>query len=334
MAYPNNCPNMNLNNQMNYNNMNYNQINPMMNNMLFNIMNPMNNQMNMIQQQQLQNQNNQENDAEPHMHIFNSFPFDEMLNYISDKKRIIFRDIMKNESITKNIPIHFTKNELYSFVNEGNCSKTILFYNNNILDDDDSSINDIPDNSTILLFIMPSFENFRNSSFYKYLLNLYQNNVINIIAAFNSGKKFNFPLPSEISISLMIKIFVFILGTDIKDSYLACGGILNVNDGRKIKKIYSSNQGIITIISKKNISSSYFVGTKIKVAMFFKNQNVFKFYEVYKYSPISRLFSLTDDDAKLRIKKIIYNGKELNKDDTKSIASLGVKDVFGCFVET
>ena len=58
-------------------------------------------------------------------------------------------------------------------------------YENTILDDDDSSINDIHNNATILLFLSSSYNNFRRSGLYKYLCNNYANNQkINVFAIF------------------------------------------------------------------------------------------------------------------------------------------------------
>ena len=85
------------------------------------------------------------------------FPnFDNYLNILEDeKKTIILTDPMNEKKITINIPIYFTKNDLYSYVNMDDNEErqqAVLFYNNNILNKDESSIDDVYDNSTITLF--------------------------------------------------------------------------------------------------------------------------------------------------------------------------------------
>ena len=166
----------NFNQMMNIQMMNYQMMNYQM----------MNNQMN----QNIQNNNNQ-NEEEPHMTIFLHKAYDEIFYTLADQKKlIIFKDPLKNETITKQIPISFTKNELYSFVNGINIRKTLLLYENNILNDDNSSINDIPDNATILLFFSPSFNDYKQSGLYKYLCNIYPNSqIINVCSNLNGEKK-------------------------------------------------------------------------------------------------------------------------------------------------
>ena len=306
-----------MNNQVMNNQMMYNQ---MMNNQM------MNNQMN----QNIQNNNN-ENEEEKHMLIFLDTAYDGIFNTLTDQKKlIIFKDPLKNEMITKKIPISFTKNDLYSFVNGINAEKTILLYENNILNDDNSSINDIQDNATIFLFSSPSFINFRQSSLYKYLCNIYPNSQkINVFAYFN-GKKYNFVFLSDFSISLIIKLFHILLDIKKDACYLYGESKLDINDNTKIGNLFSLGIVTLNIVEQTNLSAKYFEGKKIKVIMFYKNQNKFKFFDVTKYSCISHLFGLSDD---LNNKKILYNGNELNKNDKASLASLGINDDFGCIVE-
>ena len=341
--FPNNNPNMNLNNINNFNYeqmMMYNQMmnNQMMNNQMMNnqMMNNqmMNNQMMNIMLQNQMNQNNNNQNEEPVMHIFYHTAYDDILKKLTDqKKAIIFKDPINNKTITKQIPIYFTKNELYSFVNGVNMAKTVLMYDNNILDDDDSSINDIPNNSTIFLFLSPSYNKFKQSGLYKYLCNNYPNNQkINVIV--NIGDhRYVFTFSRDFPISLMIQLFCVLLDTKKSDGYLYCGSILNINDNRKIGDLTSiSNEMGILIVSSRGVIANYFNGKIITVAMLYKNRNIFKYYCISKYSPISRLFKL-EHDNNLKNKKIIYNGKELNKNDKHSLASLGINDVFGCIVE-
>ena len=169
--------------QNNIPNMNYNQMNPFLN---YNQMNPMmmDNQMLMYQMNMnnmlIQNQiNNICNKSESEMLIFDCiFEYDKVLSHLTDpKKTIKFKDIKNNKKISKKFPIYFTKNELYSYINKVNEENTILFYDNNILNNDNSSINDIQDNSTILLFHPPFLSNYRDSSLYKYIENLFPSNI-------------------------------------------------------------------------------------------------------------------------------------------------------------
>ena len=97
-----------------------------------------------------------------------------------------------------------------------------------------------------------------------------------------------------------------------KDHYLFCGNELKVNDNRKIGDL-NCNEINITIVPSEEIkANNLFIGKIIKVTMFHKKKNIFKNYSIPENSPISWLFNLDDD---LKNKKILYNGKELNKND-------------------
>ena len=75
------------------------------------------------------------------------------------------------------------------------------------------------------------------------------------------------------------------------------------------------------------------MGKIVKITMFDKNKEIFKSTKIPKYSPISQLYKifLNDDNSKNR--KIIYNGKVLNKNDNNSLASLGINDDFECIIK-
>ena len=76
----------------------------------------------------------------------------------------------------------------------------------------------------------------------------------------------------------MIKLFRILLDIKKDASYLSVGNILDVNDNLKIGDISFGGITNITIITIENITANYFEGKKIKVIMFFKNKNIFKFY--------------------------------------------------------
>ena len=174
---------MNFNhNQMNYYPMVMN-INPMQMNM------QMQNQMQFQNQMQNNNYPNNNNIDEEHyndekeiMWIFNKYNEDQMEKFLSkitdERKQINFIDI-KNNRIEKYFPIYFTKSEFYTYINSLNGQETILFYKDDILDNDESSIQDIDDNSTIILFSKPT-NIYYNSSLYKYIDKSFKKSKTNI----------------------------------------------------------------------------------------------------------------------------------------------------------
>ena len=76
---------------------------------------------------------------------------------------------------------------------------------------------------------------------------------------------------------------------------------------------------------------SDFVGREIKVIMFYKNKNIFESRIVNKYDTIGSLYDIFLHD--LMNEKIFYKGKELKRNDKHSLASLGIKGDFECYIE-
>jgi len=333
--FQNNIPNMNFN-QMNQN-FNYNILNAMMNNPMLNQMNYMPfNQMNPNLMNDFQSQTEKEDD----IYLFNINKqlleeYHSRLNFIADqKKKINFTNMKKDKILTLSFPIYFTKNELYSYINRLDPKIAVLFYGNNILNNDDSSIQDIPDNSTIILFNRPS-PNYKKSSLYKYIMNLFPNkNFCNIKTVdTGSGVTYNFILNEDISVSLIVKFISIILNLDNNSYLLLYSKKLDINDNTKIKDTFGASCKIEIIHTKNVIGFSDFKGKEIKATMFYKNKEIFKSELVSKYTPISSLFSIFLDDDCLKNNNIIYNGKILNKNDNHSLASLGIKDDFECIIK-
>ena len=327
--FQNNFPN-------NFSNMNFNQ----MNNPMFpmNENNPM--QMNFMMNAQMFNQmnQNQENnnftsddkalvnfeDNEPGFKTFNSW-----LNSLTDpKKKLYISNTEQKKEIL--VPIYFTKNDLYTYL--GYYEDIIILYNNNILSNDETSIDDIPSNSTILLFKRPNIYTYRTSLLYKYLVSLYPNDfLLNINCNIpRSGMK-NFIFPSNAPLSLTLKFISNILELNNETYFLYNSKKIDINDSTKIKNFFNYNNPVLTIVQFNYLKTAeMFGGKEIKVTMFLKKEETFKFKTMHKYMPIYHLY---DDFEKGEANKIFINGLLISKDDHRSLASLGINSDFGCVVE-
>ena len=116
-------------------------------------------------------------------HIFKEFS--KILNSLTDpKKKLYISNTEQKKEIL--VPIYFTKKELYTYLDIfGNIA---IVYNNIILNNDRTSIDDIPNNSTIILFKIPNKFNYSTSSLYKYLESVFPDkNKINICCRKTSG---------------------------------------------------------------------------------------------------------------------------------------------------
>lgn len=330
-SFPNNFFNIGLNQNVPMSN--YNQINQM----------PA-----MMDDYQIQNEINPiQNNNDTLKDDFNifykniQFPnFDNYLNILEDeKKTIILTDPMNEKKITINIPIYFTKNDLYSYVNMDDNEErqqVVLFYNNNILNKDESSIENISDNSIIILFQKPNHQTYRDSSLYKYICKLYpSNSMLNIMFKFSSKYKSLVYLPENVPMYLMLN-FIKIVFDLKKDEVrlLYNGSEININyiDDIKIITFFKANNPEISIVEYNVCRGvSDFVGREIKVIIFYKNKNIFKSRFVNKYDTIGSLYDIFLQD--LTDGKIFYKTKELKRDDKHSLVSLGIKGDFECYIE-
>ena len=230
------------------------------------------------------------------MWIFNKYNEDQMEKFLSkitdERKKINFIDI-KNNRIEKYFPIYFTKSEFYTYINSLNAQETILFYKDDILDNDESSIQDIEDNSTIILFSKPT-NIYYNSSLYKYIDKSFKKSKTNITIFLPNGKRFNFALPNDIKISLMIKFISLVLDLNNNFSFLFNGQIMNKYDNRMILEIFQkvgNNNPMIKICESKGIIGGPSFGKWIQVTMFHLKKKMFLKHKVCKYSPIKYLYN-------------------------------------------
>ena len=334
-SFPNNFFNMHFN--QNVPNPNINQINQMQPMMDQNQINPIQNNINPIDKMMVCNPKDEFNIYDKNSQFHD---FDKYLNILDDeKKTIILTNLTNEKNITINIPIYFTKKDLYSYVNMDDNEErqqAVLFYNNNILNKDESSIDDIYDNSTIILFQKPTHQAYRDSSLYKYICKLFpSNSMVNVTFEFSSKKKSVINLPESVPMSLMFE-FVKIVFDLKKDEarLLYNGSEINMNYIHDIKIItfFKTNSPEISIVEYKICTGvSDFVGRKIKAIMFYKNKNIFESRFVNKYDTIGSLYEIFLPD--LMDGKIFYKGKKLKRNDKHSLASLGIKQDFECYID-
>ena len=206
-SFPNNFYNIGFNQNAPISNIN--QMQAMMNfNQIPNQINPIQNNINSLAEKNVFNP-----DDEFNIYLKNSQfrDFDKYLNILEDEKKKINLTNPKNEKmITINIPIYFTKKDLYSYVNmddNGERQQAVLFYNNKILKNDETSIDDIDDNSIIILFQKPTSNTYINSTLYKYILELFPSNtkVSMRLKFLSKNKTFTVILPENVPITLMLE---------------------------------------------------------------------------------------------------------------------------------
>ena len=200
------------------------------------------------------------------------------------------------------------------------------------MNNDRTSIDDIPNNSTIILFKIPNKFNYSTSSLYKYLESVFPGkNKINIYCRKTSGQSYNFFFPSNTFLSLTIKFISMVLGLNDEYYFLYNNSKIDKNNNIKIIDFFKYNDNItLTIFCSNRVLELNQFFKEIKVAMFLKNKETFQFKKMHKYMPICDLYN---DFEEGEADKIFINGLLISKDDHRSLASFGINDDFGCVVE-
>ena len=315
-----------------------NQVQAMMNNIqIQNQMNPVQNIINPLAEN-VYNPNDEFNIYKKNSQFGD---IDNHLNILADeKKKIKLTNSTNEKMVTINIPIYFTKKDLYSYVNIDDIEErqqAVLFYNNNILNNDESSIDDIYDNSTIILFQKPTHKTYINSSLYKYILKSFPSNtMVNIKIKFlSTNKTSTVVLPENVPMQLtigFIKNLFDLKKNEIRLLYNRSEINMDYIAQKKIIDFFQTNNPELEIVNYNEIMGvSEFVGRKIKVIIFYKNKNIFESRFVKKYDTIGSLYDIFLHDSTKE--KIFYKGKELKRNDKHSLASLGIKRDFECYIE-
>ena len=266
----------------------------------------------------------------------NQDDIDEYPYILEEKKTIKFmRD--DNTIIRVKIPISLKKNELYSIANNYKLRKfsdITLSHKNIILNDDDSSINEIEKEDEIL--IIEELEGI-NAAYYKTYLEKHKNDkLINIYFEKTNGYKKNMVFSVNTTIKEMIKIYLF--ESDIPEKYKNkfCftynAETLNINDTLSLSQKGFKEQSRIMVIeinivgnNKDNIK-----GKELK-ATFKKQKKIIKTCYIGTLNQVKDLFShLNDLPNSKDIINIRIKGKIFENDETRTLSSFGIRNDFIC----
>jgi len=320
-----------MNNNLNFNMNNFNQMNQMNNNLNFSMNNF--NQMNQMNQMNNNfNLNNNKND-----NIIDLFP------YIKEQKKIIKFINSNNESYSIKVPISINKNDLYSiaFYYKSHLSfKFILSYKNIMIKRDDSSIEEIPEGAEINIIEERPIP---NTCYYDSLKIKYGNNDIKTITfEESSGEKNRLHFPEEATLSDVKISYYNKYGLNKNMAYLLYNGLeLKDNDKRRINElsclsiqVIDKNIYILPDYGKQLVGN---VTVKIKTNEKEKEKENIHNLKIHIGTLNSTLDLFKRIDLMLcmekKIKKLYLNNKEINREDLKSLLSLGIKEDFNVIAE-
>jgi len=255
------------------------------------------------------------------------------LYYIEDPKVIIRFMNSDYKEFKVNIPLSITNYDLYSIAQNykcfknnkkhlsGNHSNILLIYNNLILNRDETSISYI-NNNDIIFIIEP--RNFPDDSYYNSLQERTKEKGI-ISFRFTSGNKIiSRAFPDDIKIYEIYKSINLEFGLDINTyNLLFNGSQLKINDDRDGSIMFGCK---IFILEESHSFCTRFGKVVIATIIINKqNENI----SIGILNSVKDLRTRTQNKNLLKkLKKLIIGNKVIEKDDTMSLFSLGIKNDF------
>ena len=320
--------NMNMNNNMLNNpflNNNYN-----MNMMNMNMMN-----MNMMNNQNFINPNNinqNMNLNQINQNLENNNSVEDVLPYINEPKKILKFSTISNNSngnyITVKLPNSITRSDLYSIAKKYQTdyySDIILSYNNYLLKSDNSTIEGIPENSIINII---EDVDYPDDSYYNNLMKKNEKEEkIRFGFNFPSGERKFLLFPNNITFSEMEKAAFSKLS-------------LNTKSTRILDLPIYKNQKLNTLINHcfhidkcHSINSHWKFGKIINAKIKDINEKEVNVVQIGTLNSTLQLYKNAETLCSRKVKKLSIKNKLIERENIKSLASIGINEDFECIVE-
>ena len=274
--------------------------------------------------------------------------FGELLPYIHEEKKII-KFINSNKMLYNiKIPCSIKKSDLYGIAElyKGlTLSNIILIHNNNILNNDESSIEDISNGDSIIIIedrIYP------DNSYYLSIQKKYKNNNRNQInVVFKEFRRLlgthNFVLSEMVTLTEMINSINLFFGLDYRNLRLMYNMRTIESNETTISNYFTGYLVNVTGIKKqneRNLTECRIIGKNISAKLLNdKNKEEFKVVvgrlnntKVLFCPDLDHGFGLFKDNLR-GLYNIYINNKEIKYEDNQSFSSLGIDQDFVCRVK-
>ena len=265
--------------------------------------------------------------------IKKSNDIDDKLPYVKEEKKII-KFINSNFNLFNvKIPYSINKIELYSIAKLYkflSISNILLIHNNEIIEEDDSSIDDISNGDTIIII---EDRNFPDNSYCDFLLKKYDyKNIINIKFC-DKDIRLNLCFSSDTTVKELINAYVLKRGINHKSfNFLHDTKSLDINLQEKIGKIML-NFSSIQIMEKNYLY--YNIGQRLIANIIIDGHKNIK-EDVWTLNNTKTLFDPVQffySNINKNFKKIYIDKHVITREDETCLHSLGIKQDFNCKIE-
>jgi hypothetical protein len=257
--------------------------------------------------------------------------------YINEEKKVIIFERNDQRQFRVKVPISLRNNELYYTamkykINE--FSDMDLFYDNNLLNNDDSPINFIANGGKVI--IVENLDEIK-TSYYRneYLPNLPRDDIINIVFKISYGKTISMTFSKKTKIRDMFKMFfqdnkVLEKGKPYY-KFTFNSDTLNINNSSPIESLFNCDGKTINVDIKKNENT--IKGKELEVKIKNKGEIIQKT-SIGTLNQIKSLYFKIEQNYSngQQIKKIITERIEIKKDDEKTFSSRNIRNNFTCTV--
>jgi hypothetical protein len=257
--------------------------------------------------------------------------------YINEEKKVIIFERNDQRQFRVKVPLSLRNNELYYTAKKykiNEFSDMDLFYNNKLLNNDDSPINIIENGGKVI--IVENLDEIK-TSYYRneYLPNLPGDDVINIVFKFSFGKTISMAFYRKTKIRDMFKMFfqdnkVLEKGKQYY-KFTFNSDTLNINNSSSIESLFKCDGKTINVDIYKTENPNK--GKELEV----KIKNKGKITQKTSIGTLNQIKSLyfkieqSFSNGK-QIKRIITKDIEIKKNDERTFSSRGIRNNFTCTV--
>ena len=261
------------------------------------------------------------------------------LYYIREEKKSIKFVNLDFKLFNVMIPKSISQGDLYSIsllYKTFHNSKILLVYQNNILKNDESSIDNIKNGDIITIIEDIPFP---DDSYYNNLIEKNKNEeMINVLFKDQSDSHFflNFKFPKNITIKEMEKAVYLKLGYNSSNLLFFTLSSYSLK-GLYIRKVYELSPFLVHFkkIGEVLGTGIQCFGKQIKIEVYEEKNKQMPILSAYigLLNSIKHLINYIENNLITKIKKMIINQKEININEIKSLSSLGITNNCSCIID-